>query len=81
MDSKKLQAIVASYARTFVAVVTYAVVNGETDIKAIVIAGLVSVVGPAIRAVNPNDPAFGLIADKVEVELKKASKSKKLNKQ
>jgi hypothetical protein len=77
MDSKKLQAIVASYARTFVAVVTYAVVNGETDIKAIVIAGLVSVVGPAIRAVNPNDPAFGLIADKVEVELKKASKSKK----
>ena len=77
MDSKKLKAIVASYARTFVAVVTYAVVNGETDIKAIVIAGLVSVVGPAIRAVNPNDPAFGLIADKVEVELKKASKSKK----
>jgi hypothetical protein len=77
MDSKKLKAVVASYARTFVAVVTFAVVNGETDIKAIVIAGLVSVVGPAIRAVNPNDPAFGLIADKVEVELKKASKSKK----
>lgn len=77
MDSKKLKAIVASYARTFVAVVTFAVVNGETDIKAILIAGLISVVGPAIRAVNPNDPAFGLIADKVEVELKKASKSKK----
>jgi hypothetical protein len=78
MDSKKLKAVVASYARTFVAVVTYAVVNGETDIKAIIIAGLVSVVGPAIRAVNPNDPAFGLIADKVEVELKKAaSKPKK----
>ncbi len=77
MDSKKLKAVVASYARTFVAVVTFAVVNGETDIKAIVIAGLVSVVGPAIRAVNPNDPAFGLIADKIEVELKKASKSKK----
>jgi hypothetical protein len=77
MDSKKLKAVVASYARTFVAVVTFAVVNGETDIKAIVIAGLVSVVGPAIRAVNPNDPAFGLIADRVEVELKKASKPKK----
>jgi hypothetical protein len=77
MDSKKLKAVVASYARTFVAVVTFAVVNGETDIKAILIAGLISVVGPAIRAVNPNDPAFGLIADKVEVELKKASKSKK----
>jgi len=77
MDSKKLKAIVASYARTFVAVVTFAVVNGETDIKAILIAGLISVVGPAIRAVNPNDPAFGLIADKIEVELKKASKSKK----
>jgi len=77
MDSKKLKAVVASYTRTFVAVVTFAVVNGETDIKAILIAGLISVVGPAIRAVNPNDPAFGLIADRVEVELKKASKSKK----
>lgn len=80
MDSKKLQAVVASYARTFVAVVTYAVVNGETDIKAIVIAGLVSVVGPAIRAVNPNDPAFGLIADRVEVELKKAAPKPKKTK-
>jgi hypothetical protein len=78
MDSTKLKAVVASYARTFVAVVTFAVVNGETDIKAILVAGLVSIVGPAIRAVNPNDPAFGLIADKVEVELKKvASKPKK----
>lgn len=77
MDSKKLKAVIASYARTFVAVVTYAVVNGETDIKAIIIAGLVAVVGPAIRAVNPNDPAFGLIADRVEVELKKVSKAKK----
>jgi hypothetical protein len=77
MDSTKLKAVVASYARTFVAVVTFAVVNGETDIKAIVLAGLVSVVGPAIRAVNPNDPAFGLIADKVEVELKKVSRKPK----
>ena len=78
MNNAKLKAVVASYARTFVAVVTFAVVNGETDIKSIIIAGLVSVVGPAIRAVNPSDPAFGLIADKVEAELKKVStKSKK----
>lgn len=78
MDIKKLKTLVGSYARTFIAVATYAVLNGESDTQAILIAGLVAVVGPAIRAANPNDPAFGLLADKVEVELKKvASKPKK----
>jgi hypothetical protein len=45
---------------------------GEDDYKKIAITALaVGVVGPAIRAVNPKDPAFGLIADKAEVEIKK----------
>lgn len=78
MDTKKIKTLVGSYARTFIAVATYALLNGESDLQAVLIAGLVAVVGPAIRAANPNDPAFGLLADKVEVELKKvANKPKK----
>ena len=78
MNTKKVKTLVASYARTFIAVVTYAILNGESDVQAIITAALVAVVGPAIRAANPNDPALNLLANKVEVELKKvASKPKK----
>lgn len=78
MNTKKVKTLVASYARTFIAVATYAILNGESDAQAIITAALVAVVGPAIRAANPNDPALNLLADKVEVELKKvASKPKK----
>ena len=76
MDNK-MKAMVASYALTFLAVVTYAIINGETDVKAVVIAGAVAVVGPAIRAINPKDPAFGLIANTVEAELTKVAKRTK----
>ena len=77
MDTKKLQAAVTSYGRTFIAVVLYAFTQGETDLKSILIAGAVAVVGPAIRAINPKDPAFGLIADKATIELNKLAKADK----
>ena len=35
------------------------------------VAGLIAVAGPALRAVNSKDPAFGLVADVVDSELKK----------
>lgn len=75
--NSKIQAMLTSYARTFLAVVTYAILNGETNVKAIVVAGAVAVVGPAIRAINPKDPAFGLIANTVEAELTKVAKRTK----
>jgi len=74
----KLKAALESYARSFVVAAIAVYSTGETDLKAILIAGLAAVAGPAIRAINPKDPAFGFIANAVDVEIKAlAKKSKK----
>jgi hypothetical protein len=77
----KLKAAVESYARSFVVAAIAVYSAGETDLKAIVIAGLAAVAGPAIRAINPKDPAFGFIANAVDAEIKvlakKSAKKKK----
>jgi hypothetical protein len=77
----KLKAAVESYARSFVVAAIAVYSTGETDLKAIAIAGLAAVAGPAIRAINPKDPAFGFIANAVDVEIKalakKSTKKKK----
>jgi hypothetical protein len=70
----KVRAILESYARSFIVAALAVYTTGETSVKAIALAGLVAVAGPAIRAINPKDPAFGLIADAVDVEIKKAVK-------
>lgn len=77
----KLKEAIESYARSFIVASIAVYSAGETDIKAIVIAGLAAVVGPAIRAMNPQDPAFGVIANAADVEIKalvkKSTKKKK----
>ena len=70
----KLKAAIESYARSFVVAAIAVYSAGETDLKAIAIAGLAAIAGPAIRAVNPKDPAFGVIADAVDVEIKALAK-------
>lgn len=70
----KLQAALESYARSFLVAAVAVYSAGETDIRAIAIAGLAAVVGPAIRAINPKDPSFGLIADVADAEIKKLAK-------
>jgi hypothetical protein len=70
---KKLQAMLASYGRSFLAAVTTAfMINGGDilaldgdSLKAILAAGIAAVLPVAIRAANPKDPAFGKIADGV----------------
>ena len=76
----KAKAALASYGRSFIVAAIAVYTAGETDLKAIAIAGLVAVIGPAIRAVNPKDPAFGLIADAVESEIKALVKKSKKTK-
>ena len=73
----KLKAALESYARSFIVAAIAVYSAGETDIKAIAIAGLAAIIGPAIRAANPKDPAFGLIADAVEAEIKALAKRSK----
>jgi hypothetical protein len=69
-----IKAAVESYARSFVVAAIAVYSAGETDLKAILIAGLAAVAGPAIRAINPKDPAFGFIADAVDTEIKALAK-------
>jgi hypothetical protein len=76
MNTEQIKAVLASYGRSFLIAVaaTYAVPNNDMDLKGLLVAGLIAVAGPAIRAVNSKDPAFGLIADVVDSELKKLAK-------
>ena len=75
--NEKMKAVLLSYARSFLVAVaaTYAVPNNDMDLRGLLIAGLIAVAGPAIRAVNTKDPAFGLVADIVDSELKKLAKA------
>jgi hypothetical protein len=77
----QLKSAVESYARSFVVAAIAVYSAGESDLKAILIAGLAAVAGPAIRAINPKDPSFGFIADAVDTEIKalakKSTKKKK----
>lgn len=74
-DLDKLKSFVRHFAITAVAVYT---VNPDADWKAVIAGAVAGVVGPAIRAVDKNDPAFGRVADWVEKEIKKLpTKTKK----
>jgi hypothetical protein len=62
MDKKQLQAMLASYGRSFIAAALAVWQTGEiTDPKGIIAAGLAAVVPVAARALNPKDPAFGIV--------------------
>lgn len=69
----KQQAMLASYGRSFLAAVTTAfLINGgdifaldAASLKVILAAGVSAVLPVVLRAVNPNDPAFGKVADAI----------------
>jgi hypothetical protein len=73
MNTEQMKAVLESYARSFLiaAGATYYASGNNVDVKSILVAGLIAVAGPALRAVRKNDPAFGLVADVVDSELKK----------
>lgn len=76
----KLKAALESYARSFMVAALTAYSIGARDLEDVLIAGLIAVAGPALRAANPKDPAFGLAADIVDVELDKLAKASKKKK-
>ena len=69
--TKEHKAILKSALRHFVlvAIPVWEVSGG--DVKAFAWGLVAAIVGPAIRAVDKNDPAFGKLADVVETELAK----------
>jgi hypothetical protein len=70
----KIKSMLASYARSFISAGLAVYAMGETDWRALVASGLAAVVPVAIRAANPKDACFGLVADVAEVEIKKVAK-------
>jgi hypothetical protein len=74
MDMKSIKAILTSAIETFAAVVAAQYSMGNRDVEAIAIAGIAAVVVPALRAINPKDPAFGMVANIADAELKKLAK-------
>ena len=76
----KVKSALESYARSFLIAALTAYSMGASELEDIVIAGLIAILGPAIRAVNPKDPAFGMIADTVTLELEKLAKADKKKK-
>ena len=78
--SNKLKAALASYARSFLVAVCGLALAGESDLRVLAISALAGIVGPAIRAFNPNDQAFGIIADKADAEVRKLIAKEKAKK-
>jgi len=72
---KKHKDILKSYARSYVVAVAaaYTAPGSDLGVEGLLLAGLVAVAGPAIRAIDKKDPTFGLVATVVDTELKKLS--------
>jgi hypothetical protein len=78
MNTVQIKAMAASYGRSFLAAATAVYATGNHDVKAIIIAALASTLPVAIRALNPKDPAFGVVSKLVgDVLAKEAAKPKK----
>lgn len=63
MTKNELQAALGSYARAFLVAALAVYTTGDMNLRHMLYAGLAAVIGPAIRALNPNDPAFGRVSD------------------
>ena len=76
----QVKAMLASWARSFIAAVVALYSAGQTDPAVLLNAGIAAVVPVIIRFLNKKDPAFGLIAGKVlavaQAEVAKKAKKK-----
>jgi hypothetical protein len=79
MNTAQLKAALASYGRSVLGAAIALYASGVTDPKTLAYSLLGAIVPVAIRAVNPNDKAFGKLPDvkEVEVALKTAKVVKK----
>jgi hypothetical protein len=78
MNTNQLKAMAASYGRSFLAAATAVYATGNQDVKSIFIAALASTLPVAIRAINPKDPAFGVVSKFVgDLLAKEAAKPSK----
>lgn len=68
MNTTQLKAMLASYGRSVLGAVIALYASGVTDPKTLAYSLLGAIVPVALRAVNPNDSAFGKLPSVEEVE-------------
>ena len=69
MNTEQLKALLASYGRSVLASGLALYMAGVTDPKDLWTALVAALAPVAIRAINPNDKAFGLLPDAKAVEM------------
>jgi len=72
--NKKIQALLASYGRAAIVAVGVTISAGKTAPNELLAAAAIAVIAPAIRAINPKDAAFGVVADEATAEIDKLAK-------
>jgi len=78
MNTEQLKALLASYGRSVLGAALALYMSGVTDPKTLAYSLLAAIAPVALRAINPNDKAFGILPDakEVDVVLKKATVKK-----
>jgi len=78
MNKKQIEALLASYGRSVLGAALALYMSGVTDPKTLAYSLLAAIAPVALRAINPNDKAFGILPDakEVDVVLKKATAKK-----
>ena len=76
--NEQIKAVLASYGRSVLGAALALYMSGVTDPKTLAYSLLAAVAPVAIRAINPNDTAFGRLPDAAEVDsaVKKATVKK-----
>jgi len=76
MNTKQLQAMLASYARSVLGAGIALYMSGVTDPKTLAYSLVAAIAPVALRAINPSDKAFGILPDSKAVdEALKAAKA------
>ena len=78
MNKAQLNALLASYGRSVLGAGLALYMSGVTDLKTLAYSLIAALAPVALRAINPNDTAFGRLpeASEVETAVKKATVKK-----
>jgi hypothetical protein len=82
MNTEQIKALLASYGRSVMGAAIALYMSGVTDPKTLAYSLVAALAPVALRALNPNDTAFGRLPEVAEVEaaVKKATVKKSLAK-
>jgi hypothetical protein len=64
MNVKQIQAMAASWARSFLAAALAVYMSGNHDAKAVAMGGVAALLPVVLRFLNPKDAAFGIGSSK-----------------